>query len=62
MTAVKLIWITPDAELHYVDLRSGNGTQKEHAEIAKAIGGILRQQVPTIHAAMWGSNGGDLAS
>ena len=48
--------------LHYVDLRSGNGTQKEHAEIAKAIGDILRQQVPTIHAAMWGSNGGDLAA
>lgn len=40
--------------LHYVDLRSGNGTQKEHMEIAKAIGDILRQQVPTIHAAMWG--------
>lgn len=48
--------------LHYVDLRSGNGTQKEHTEIAKAIGDILRQQVPTIHAAMWGSNGGDLAA
>ena len=48
--------------LHYVDLRSGNGTQKEHMEIAKAIGDILRQQVPTIHAAMWGSNGGDLAA
>lgn len=48
--------------LHYVDLRSGNGTQKEHMEIAKAIGEILRQQVPAIHAAMWGSNGGDLAA
>lgn len=48
--------------LHYVDLRSSNGTQKEHMEIAKAIGDILRQQVPTIHAAMWGSNGGDLAA
>ena len=48
--------------LHYVDLRSGNGTQKEHMEVAKAIGDILRQQVPTIHAAMWGSNGGDLAA
>ena len=48
--------------LHYVDLRSDNRTQKEHAEIAKAIGDILRQQVPTIHAAMWGLNGGDLAA
>lgn len=48
--------------LHYVDLRSGNGTQKEHMEIAKVISDILRKQVPTIHAAMWGSNGGDLAA
>lgn len=40
--------------LHYVDLRSGNGAQKEHAEIAKAIGRIIQQELPSIHSAMWG--------
>lgn len=38
--------------LHYVDLRDGNGTQKEHALIAAEIGDILRREVPTIMEAM----------
>ena len=38
--------------LHYVDLRDGNGTQKEHALIAAEIGEILRREVPTIMEAM----------
>ena len=29
--------------IHYVELRSGNGTQKEHQEIAVAIGEILNK-------------------
>jgi thymidylate synthase (FAD) len=40
--------------LHYVDLRGDNGTQIEHMQIARAIGEILADQVPTIARAMWG--------
>lgn len=29
--------------IHYVELRSGNGTQKEHKEIAVAIGEIIKE-------------------
>jgi thymidylate synthase (FAD) len=29
--------------IHYVELRSGNGTQKEHKEIAIAIGEIINE-------------------
>ena len=39
--------------LHYVDLRADNGTQKEHQRIARAVGDILDDQVPTIARAMW---------
>ena len=39
--------------LHYVDLRSSNGTQKEHMDIANSIKEILTLQVPTIARAMW---------
>jgi len=39
--------------LHYVDLRADNGTQLEHMQIARAIGDILAEQVPTIARAMW---------
>ena len=39
--------------LHYVDLRADNGTQLEHMQIARAIGDILADQVPTIARAMW---------
>ena len=40
--------------LHYVDLRADNGTQREHQTIARAVGDILDDQVPTIARAMWG--------
>tara|TARA_Y100000004_G_scaffold190425_1_gene247539 strand:- start:1644 stop:2267 length:624 start_codon:yes stop_codon:yes gene_type:complete len=40
--------------LHYVDLRADNGTQLEHMQIAKSIGDILADQVPTVARAMWG--------
>jgi len=39
--------------LHYVDLRADNGTQREHMQIARAIGDILADQVPTVARAMW---------
>ena len=39
--------------LHYVALRGDNGTQREHMSIARSIGEILAEQVPTITRAMW---------
>ena len=39
--------------LHYVDLRRDNGTQQEHMTIARSVGEILAEQVPTIARAMW---------
>jgi thymidylate synthase (FAD) len=32
--------------MHYIKLRSGNGTQKEHIEIAQSIGKILEEHLP----------------
>jgi len=32
--------------IHYIDLRSGNGTQKEHIEIAKACGEVISKIFP----------------
>ena len=40
--------------LHYVDLRGDNGTQSEHMQIARQVGLILDDEVPTIARAMWG--------
>jgi thymidylate synthase (FAD) len=34
--------------MHFVQLRRGNGTQKEHQEIANAISDILRKEIPLI--------------
>ena len=39
--------------LHYVDLRSANGTQKEHRLIALSIKDILKEQCPDIYSAMF---------
>lgn len=39
--------------IHYVDLRSANGTQLEHKGIALQAKAILMEQVPTIAEAMW---------
>jgi thymidylate synthase (FAD) len=39
--------------LHYCDLRTSNGTQKEHAVIAGQIQDILYSQIPNVCAAMW---------
>jgi thymidylate synthase (FAD) len=38
--------------IHYLELRTGNGTQKEHIEIAKQIKEIFKQQFPTISNAL----------
>ena len=39
--------------LHYCDLRTGNGTQKEHAQIASQVQDILYSQIPNVCKAMW---------
>ena len=38
--------------IHYIELRSGNGTQAEHAEIADAIKTIFINEFPTIAEAL----------
>lgn len=39
--------------LHWIDLRSGNGTQLEHQQLALEAREILRKELPTVCAAMW---------
>lgn len=38
--------------IHYIDLRSGNGTQKEHADLAKKIKIIFINELPTCAESM----------
>ena len=38
--------------VHWYQLRSGNGTQKEHMQIAEAIGLLLQEQFPSIWNAL----------
>ena len=38
--------------MHYIQLRTGNGTQKEHVEIAKQIKQILAEKLPNIFGAI----------
>lgn len=42
--------------LHYCDLRTGNGTQREHAQIAGQVQDLLYQHLPNICEAMWEKN------
>jgi len=42
--------------IHYIELRSGHGTQKEHQDIALAIKEIFKQQLPIISAALEWTN------
>ena len=42
------------SSLHYIDLRSDNGTQREHMKIARSVGEIFDTELPTISRAMWG--------
>ena len=39
--------------LHYCDLRTGHGTQKEHAQIAARVQDLLYQHLPNVCSAMW---------
>jgi thymidylate synthase (FAD) len=39
--------------LHYCDLRTGHGTQREHAVIAGQVQDILYSQIPNVCGAMW---------
>ena len=39
--------------IHYIELRSANGTQKEHQEIALKIKDIFTKQLPIISEALW---------
>ena len=39
--------------LHYCDLRTANGTQREHAKIAASVQDILYSQIPNVCEAMW---------
>ena len=38
--------------VHYIDLRSGHGTQKEHMDISNACKSIFTEQFPTVSAAL----------
>lgn len=38
--------------IHYLELRTGNGTQLEHRELAEAIKAIFIKQLPTISTAL----------
>ena len=42
--------------LHYCDLRTANGTQREHAKIAAQVQDILYSQIPNVCEAMWNRN------
>jgi thymidylate synthase (FAD) len=42
--------------LHYCDLRTSNGTQKEHALIASQVQDLLYQHLPNVSEAMWNKN------
>lgn len=39
--------------LHYCDLRTSNGTQKEHAQIAGQVQDLLYLHLPAVSDAMW---------
>mgnify|MGYP001334758666 CR=1 FL=1 len=38
--------------IHYIDLRSGHGTQKEHMDIANECKSIFIEQFPTVSEAL----------
>ena len=39
--------------IHYIELRSGHGTQKEHMDIANACKQIFTEQFPTVAESLW---------
>jgi len=38
--------------IHYINLRSAHGTQKEHMDVAEAIRSIFKEQYPTVAQAL----------
>lgn len=42
--------------LHYCDLRTGHGTQREHAVIAGQVQDLLYEHLPNVSEAMWNRN------
>jgi len=42
--------------LHYCDLRTSNGTQREHAQIAAQVQDLLYKHLPNVSEAMWNKN------
>ena len=38
--------------VHYIDLRSAHGTQKEHMEVAEGVRSIFCEQFPTVAEAL----------
>ena len=42
--------------VHYIDLRSAHGTQKEHMDVAEGVRSIFKEQFPTVAEALdWNS-------
>ena len=39
--------------LHYIDLRTANGTQYEHQILAKQAKSLIKTHLPTVYSAMW---------
>jgi thymidylate synthase (FAD) len=42
--------------IHYIELRSANGTQKEHMDIALECKDIFKRELPLIYQALWGKD------
>lgn len=42
--------------IHYIDLRSANGTQEEHRVIAEQCRDVFKEVFPDVADAMWGEN------
>ena len=38
--------------IHYIDLRSAHGTQKEHMDVAEGVRSIFKEQFPTVAEAL----------
>ena len=58
------LWATPTkmymtgsirSWIHYIDLRSANGTQKEHMDLANSCKEIFKEQFPVISEAWIGN-------
>ena len=38
--------------IHYIELRSGHGTQKEHMDLVEEARGVFNRQFPTVAEAL----------